>query len=812
MKINLMLGTLVMLVAMIAVPTATATSTFYLIPQDSTGTIDGSITVDLMLDVDTTFAGYQLDINFDNSIVDMPASGVTYVWGNGSTTNYDTYTRLVATSDGTVEGTYTIATLTLDGQSIPGTSGLNFSGTMLSDMNGTSLAHTVTNGTYTISTALEPELVVKNIDPSQAIFVDATNVFTVHVENQGTDDVSGSFDVSWQITDDASVVLASGTETITGLNTGEEKTFNFEWKPTVLQNTNVSATADSGSSVTESNETNNDLSVTYLSGTEILPLSDWGYGGDEPLTNYKTGEVIGNLIYTFGDSAYLGGYNNPWSTYTVNFSLGSDLNQISSSIEGVGSGTVQDARLYLHYTWYRTPLDWPADPEQKLTMTFNGNPISTDAKYEDSAGFGNYGEYKYGTFVYNVTSSVTGDSTYQAVLTNDNTTGGTPDTHGTGIYGMALLVIYEDGSKSLKEYCITEGHDLLKQYYKSSSTGRYSYHVVPENVTSTFDLPEMTGGVAKLFTVTHDAKSSPDMSRLYFNTREWSDPWTIAFGSTGTDMEDVTLLNDNPNTVAFQDRGDGYSATNAILISEKEPNLVFAITPNSRLAQVGTPVTIFMSVINAGTGSATDVSISQASGLAATVDYQVWDGVTLIGTLNSPVDIGPDETVNYVLIIDATEEFVSSAMTFDVAGTNSGSAPISGVNTLTIAASTTPYADVIMMSTSLDVSTAVNTATAFALATTNVGSASATGVSLVVDVPSSITGLAYQVNETNLDGSIKGPATGLTIPVGGSPTFAVFLTPTQAIDYDPANNRIMLKLVDGSGKVVGAQSVAVSTV
>jgi len=117
-----------------------------------------------------------------------------------------------------------------------------------------------------------------------------------------------------------------------------------------------------------------------------------------------------------------------------------------------------------------------------------------------------------------------------------------------------------------------------------------------------------------------------------------------------------------------------------------------------------------------------------------------------------------------------------------------------------------------MMSTSLDVSTAVNTATAFALATTNVGSASATDVSLVVDVPSSITGLAYQVNETNLDGSIKGPATGLTIPVGGSPTFAVFLTPTQAIDYDPANNRIMLKLVDGSGKVVGAQSVAVSTV
>ena len=270
-----------------------------------------------------------------------------------------------------------------------------------------------------------------------------------------------------------------------------------------------------------------------------------------------------------------------------------------------------------------------------------------------------------------------------------------------------------------------------------------------------------------------------------------------------------------PHSRWFSQPGNGWQETDLRTLPENFvpplPNLVFAITPNSRLAQVGTPVTIFMSVINAGTGSATDVSISQASSLPATISYQAWNGVTLTGTPDTPMDIGSGETVNYVLVIDATAEFVSSAMTFDVSGTNSGSAPISGVNTLTMAASTTPYADVIMMSTSLDVSTAVNTPTAFALATTNVGSANATDVSLVVDIPSSITGLVYQVNETNPDGSIKGPATGLDIPVGGTPTFAVFLTPTEVIDYDPANNRIVLKLVDGSGKVVGAQSVAVST-
>ncbi|MFA4956991.1 MAG: NosD domain-containing protein [Candidatus Methanoperedens sp.] len=240
-------------------------------------------------------------------------------------------------------------------------------------------------------------------------------------------------------------------------------------------------------------------------------------------------------------------------------------------------------------------------------------------------------------------------------------------------------------------------------------------------------------------------------------------------------------------------------------------SLIFAITPNSRNAQVGTPITVFMSVINYGTASATGVSITQASSLPVNIQYGQWNGTAFIDDLNTPIDMPADSTANFVVGIDATSEFTTSAMTFNVSATNAAAAPLSAVNTLTISASATPSADVIMMSTSVDVSTAVNTATVFALATTNVGGASATGVSLVLSLPSTITGLAYQLNETTPDGSIKGPATGLTIAVGAQPTFAVFLTPTQPIVYDPGNNRITLQLVDGSGKVIGAQSVAVST-
>lgn len=569
MNKNIFLGTLVVLMTLVAMPSAMAANTFYLDPQDSTGMINGSIYVDLKLDVDTlttgNFGSYQANIVFNDSIVNIPDSEVTLLWGSlksaATTGNTISIAGLDLTGSGV--GTYTLATMRLDGLSEIGISDLTFDYTELNDLAPLPIDHVTINGTYTNQAPPTEiaDLVVTNIDPYQAIFVDATNVFTVHVKNQGIADVTGSFDVYWEI-NDSSTVLANGTETITGLNIGEEKTFDFNWMPTVLQDTHVTATVDYEGAIVESDDNNNTLTVTYVSGTGILPLSDWGYGGDEPLTNYKSGEVVGDLIYTFGDSAYLGGYNNPWSTYTVNFDLVNDINQISDSTIG-GIGNVKEARLYMYYNWYRTPLGWPEDPEEKLTMTFDGNPISTDAKYEDSAGFGYYGDYKYGTFVYNVTSSVTGDGTYQAVLTNDNT----GDTHGTGVYGMALLVIYEDSAGYLKEYHIAEGHDLLKQYYKKSSTGRYGYHVLPEDATSTFTMPEASLSTAKLFTVTHDAKSSPDKSRLNFNAEWWSDPWTTIFGNTGTDIEDVSSLKGNPNTVAFQDRGDGYVATNAILIS-----------------------------------------------------------------------------------------------------------------------------------------------------------------------------------------------------------------------------------------------------
>ncbi|MCZ7392783.1 MAG: Ig-like domain-containing protein, partial [Candidatus Methanoperedens sp.] len=61
------------------------------------------------------------------------------------------------------------------------------------------------------------------------------------------------------------------------------------------------------------------------------------------------------------------------------------------------------------------------------------------------------------------------------------------------------------------------------------------------------------------------------------------------------------------------------------------PILVSAITPTSRNAVVGTPVTLFMSVINGGTATATNVGITQASSLPVTVSYTPWNGTAFTG-------------------------------------------------------------------------------------------------------------------------------------------------------------------------------------
>jgi PKD repeat protein len=323
------------------------------------------------------------------------------------------------------------------------------------------------------------------------------------------------------------------------------------------------------------------------------------------------------------------------------------------------------------------------------------------------------------------------------------------------------------------------------------------------------------------FTATPTSGMAPLTVRFTDTSTNSPINWSWSFGDGSTDtMENPVHVYTGAGTYNVSLNATNAAGSNTVtktgyitVTGSNNPTLVSAVTPTSRNAVVGSPVTVFMSVINAGTTTAHGVSIAQASSLPVTVSYQEWNGVTFIGTPNTPVDIPAGGAADFVLAITPTAAFNTSPLTFTVTGTDTGGgAPIWPVNTLTMRATSAAAPDVIMMSTNYNVQTGVNVSIAFAIATMNVGGAAATGVSLQVVVPSSITGLSYTVDQTDpVTGAIIGPATGLTINPGAQPTFAVFLTPMSAIPVDLVNNRITVQLVDGSGNVVGAVSVAVST-
>jgi hypothetical protein len=50
-----------------------------------------------------------------------------------------------------------------------------------------------------------------------------------------------------------------------------------------------------------------------------------------------------------------------------------------------------------------------------------------------------------------------------------------------------------------------------------------------------------------------------------------------------------------------------------------------------------------------------------------------------------------------------------------------------------------------------------------------------------------------------------------SIAAGDTPTFAFFVTSTDTVPFDPANNRIFVRFQDAGGVTRGSTSVAVRT-
>jgi PKD repeat protein len=251
-------------------------------------------------------------------------------------------------------------------------------------------------------------------------------------------------------------------------------------------------------------------------------------------------------------------------------------------------------------------------------------------------------------------------------------------------------------------------------------------------------------------------------------------------------------------------------------------SLVSAVLPASRAVQVGSPLTVYATMINSGSAVGTACSIGLGSSIPATLGYQATNSATntLTGSANTPVDIEPGAAQSFVVSLTPSAAFSPTDVQLRFSCANAGPAGVlTGINTLLLSASNTATPDVIALvaSTTRDGIANIPGASgtgAFAVASANVGSAG----SITATADTGSTALPVNLTLCQTDPStgacLQPPAGSVSTAIanGGTPTFAVFVRGTgAAIPFDPAGNRIYVRFRDNSNAVRGASSVAVRT-
>ena len=263
------------------------------------------------------------------------------------------------------------------------------------------------------------------------------NTVNVTVINNGPED-AGNF--ALELYSEGSLVES---KSINGLSNRATEEIEFTWKPEEIKNYTLKAVVVPGSTISDTNATNNELNKTQ----EVMHN---GYAGDKPLETYAHGKVKGNIVYDYGNSSYSSKIY-PDSVYTVGHSL-----------ELPEGATVKFARLYNFWTWSATGTTGVIP---SMSLDFKGSSLTPEAEYADQKGWGSQYDFPTGTWAYDVTELISGSGTYITKVTNTNSD---PNNYFC-VDGIALLVVYEDASGKEIEYWINEGCDMVSTM--SSSGG-----------------------------------------------------------------------------------------------------------------------------------------------------------------------------------------------------------------------------------------------------------------------------------------------------------------------------------------------------
>ncbi len=250
----------------------------------------------------------------------------------------------------------------------------------------------------------------------------------------------------------------------------------------------------------------------------------------------------------------------------------------------------------------------------------------------------------------------------------------------------------------------------------------------------------------------------------------------------------------------------------------KDTRMNAAVLPYARAVAHGETATAFASVINSGNVTATGCSIGLPDRIPADFNYQTTNvSNALIGSPNTPVDIPPGATQNFVFGITPTGDLRATEIALVIDCNNTPwAASRAGLNTFILSAAASRPPDLLAIGVTPSGDGAVRLPShdatgVFVAAAVNIGSAG------TVTVSADDGGRGLPVNlvvcETNAGGTWLACDNSLTRAVDAGQTvyYTVVVTGTGSpIAFDPATNRLFLRFV-ANGATVGATNVAVAT-
>ena len=284
----------------------------------------------------------------------------------------------------------------------------------------------------------------------------------------------------------------------------------------------------------------------------------------------------------------------------------------------------------------------------------------------------------------------------------------------------------------------------------------------------------------------------------------------------GTGFSGITDLKIGPDGLLYV---LSFSLGKIFVVSR--PSLVAAVLPSSRSVQVGTTATAFATIINTSSATATACGLALLTSLPATFSYQTTNPATnqVIGSPNTPLNIAAGAAQSYVfaLIPSAPIAPTDVQLSFDCTNTNPASI-IPGLDTLLFIASNTPVPDIVALAATtsndgiLNIPGA-NGAGAFAVATVNVGASGS--ITAAADTGGASIPVNLFICQTNpgTGACLAAPGSSVTttINTNATPTFGIFVQGNGNVPFDPAGNRIFVRLKDGGNVTRGSTSVAVRT-